>query len=346
MIDPTLAEFARRIPKAELHVHIDGTLEPEMKLEIARRNGVPLAESTTEEIRASYVFHDLPTFLAVHYPNMAVLRTEQDYFDLCQGYLARAHAQGVRHVEIFFDPQLHTSRGVAFGTMIGGYRRAILSERERTGISAELIMCFLRDRGIDDALATWEQSEPYRDWMIGVGLDSDEKDHPPVEFVEVFSRARQAGLRVTVHCDIDQENTHEHIRQALVELQVDRIDHGTNVVEDAALLALARERGIGFTVCPLSNSFVTATMKADEIVALVREGIPVSISSDDPPYFGGYAGDNYAVLADRVGAQAADVAAWARSSFRAAWLPPDRREAYLADVDRFVREYPAISSVT
>lgn len=332
-VDTALADFARRIPKAELHIHIDGALEPEMKLEIANRNGLELAEKTVEEIRASYVFHDLPTFLAVHYPNMEVLQTEQDYLDLCTGYLRRAHDQGVRHAEIFFDAQLHTSRGVPFETMMRGYRRAIVAEGARTGISAELILTFLRDWGADAAMATFEEALPFRDWIIGVGLDSDEKDHPPVEYAEVFARAREHGLKVSVHCDIDQEDTHEHIRQALDVVKADRIDHGTNVVEDQALLARAKELGMAFTVCPLSNSFVNPSMKSDEILRLLSEGLPVSISADDPPYFGGYAGDNYVALARRVDADAEQIAEWARSSFRATWLSADRIDAYLADVD-------------
>ncbi len=334
-----IREFALTIPKAELHVHLDGTMEPELKLEIAARNGIELAEKTADEIRAGFRFHDLETFLAVHYPNMAVLWTEQDYFDLCFRFLTRAATQGLRHVEMFFDPQLHTSRGVPFPVMIAGYRRAVLTAQRELGLSADLILCFLRDRGADYAMATLMESLPYKEWIIGVGLDSDEHGHPPVEFAEVFSRARAEGYLITVHCDIDQENSIEHIRQALEVIGVDRIDHGTNILEDPALVDLVLERGIGLTTCPMSNSFVTPQLKADEIMLLLNKGVAVTLNSDDPPYFGGYVGDNYVALQEHLGLAAADIVALAKNSFRASWLPERRRAGYLAEIDRFVEEH-------
>ncbi|WP_430868201.1 adenosine deaminase [Demequina aurantiaca] len=339
------ATFAREIPKAELHLHIDGTLEPELKLVIAERNGIKLEQTTADEIRETYKFHDLESFLNVHYPNMDVLWTEQDYFDLCSAYLRRAAAQGVRHVEIFFDPQLHTSRGVPFSTFVSGYRRAIITAEREFGIHAALVMCFLRDHGVKYAMATLMESLPYKEWILGVGLDSNEQDHPPIDFKDVMARARAEGYMVTVHCDIDQVNSIEHIRQALMELEVDRIDHGTNIVEDDELLEIAISRGIGFTTCPLSNSQVNPGMKAGEIVAMLDRGALISVNSDDPPYFGGYVGDNYVALQEYAGLDRDQVVKIARNSFLSSWLPTHLRDSYVAELEAWVAERtPAATS--
>jgi adenine deaminase len=330
-----LAAFARGLPKAELHLHLEGTLEPELRFALAERNGIPLAQRTVEEVRATYNFTDLTSFLAVYYPAMDVLRTADDFHDLAWAYLRKAAEQGVVHVEMFFDPQAHTSRGVPFADVIGGYRLAAERAGSDLGVSAELILCFLRDLPADDAMATLEAALPYRDLIVGVGLDSDERGHPPAEFAAVFARAREAGLLLTMHCDIDQENSIEHIRQVLHEIRVDRIDHGTNVVEDPALVALVKERGLGLTCCPVSNSFVTAQMKSDEIVALLRDGVRVTVNSDDPAYFGGYVADNYVALAEQAGLTPTDLVLLARNSFEASWLPAARRDKYVRRVDEY-----------
>lgn len=337
-----LAAFAHGLPKAELHLHLEGTLEPELKFALAERNGIPLQETTVEEVRATYDFTDLTSFLAVYYPAMAVLRTADDFHDLAWAYLLRAKEQGVVHAEMFFDPQAHTSRGVPFDEVVRGYRRAAERAGEELGISAELILCFLRDLPAEDAMATLEAALPYRELIVGVGLDSDEHGHPPAKFAEVFARAREAGLLLTMHCDIDQENSIEHIRQVLHEIDVDRIDHGTNIVEDPELVALVKERGLGLTCCPVSNSFVTEQMKSDEIVALLRDGVRVTVNSDDPAYFGGYVADNYVALAEQAGLGPADLAQLARNSFEASWLSPERRADYLRRVD----DYAAAHGVT
>lgn len=336
-----LAAFVRGLPKAELHLHLEGTLEPELKFRLARRNGIELPERTVDEVRQTYDFHDLTSFLQVYYPAMRVLQRAPDFHDLAYEYLLRAHAHGVRHVEMFFDPQAHTGRGVSFDTVIGGYRSAIVRAQREVGISAELILCFLRDHSAEYAMATLLEALPYRGWIIGVGLDSDERGNPPSKFAAVFERARHEGFQLTMHCDIDQQNSLEHIRQALEDIAVDRIDHGTNIVEDERLVEFAKSRGIAFTCCPVSNSFVTAQMKSAEITGLLERGVTVTVNSDDPAYFGAYAAENYTALADQAGLDSGQLAELARNSFRASWITPARRERYLAEIDEYVDRHRA-----
>lgn len=336
-----ITTFAFGLPKAELHLHLEGTLEPELKFELAARNGIELAEKTVEEVKATYDFTDLTSFLAVYYPAMRVLQTAEDFHDLAWAYLQKAKEQGVVHVEMFFDPQAHTSRGVPFDTVITGYRRAAVRASRELGISAELILCFLRDFSAEYAMATLMEALPYKAWIIGVGLDSDERDNPPAKFADVFARAKAEGFLLTMHCDIDQVGSIDNIRAVIEEIGVDRIDHGTNIVEDPALVALAKERGLGFTTCPVSNSFVTSQMKADEIVSLLREGVRVMVNSDDPAYFGAYVAENYVTLAEKAGLEPADLAQLAINSFEASWLSSSRRDAYVTAV----REYAATHGV-
>lgn len=333
-----LAEFAFGLPKAELHLHLEGTLEPELKFALAERNGIHLAETSVAEVRATYDFTDLTSFLAVYYPAMEVLQTADDFHDLAWAYLLRAKEQGVVHAEMFFDPQAHTSRGVPFSAVIGGYRRAAVRAQDELGISAELILCFLRDFSAEFAMATLMEALPYKQWIVGVGLDSDERDNPPSKFAAVFARAKAEGFFLTMHCDIDQVGSIDNIREVLRDIRVDRIDHGTNIVEDPELIALAKERGLGFTCCPVSNSFVTAQMKADEIVTLLREGVRVTINSDDPAYFGAYVAENYVALAQQAGLTEADLAQLAINSFEASWLTPARRAAFVAAVQEYAAE--------
>ena len=337
-----LSAFAHGLPKAELHLHLEGTLEPELKFALAARNGIELAEKTVDEVRATYDFTDLTSFLAVYYPAMRVLVTADDFHDLAWAYLQKAHSQGVVHAEMFFDPQAHTSRGVPFDDVIGGYRRAVVRAERELGMSAELILCFLRDFSAEYAMATLMDAIRYKAWIVGVGLDSDERDHPPAKFAQVFARARQEGFLLTMHCDIDQVGSIDNIRSVLEEIGVDRIDHGTNIVEDPALVALAKERGLGFTTCPVSNSFVTEQMKSDEIVQLLREGLKVTVNSDDPAYFGGYVGDNFVALAEQAGLTPTDLVQLAINSFEASWLTTARRATFVAAVE----EYAAAHDVT
>ncbi|WP_040687372.1 adenosine deaminase [Nocardia vinacea] len=331
-----LAAFVRGLPKAELHLHLEGTLEPELKFRLAQRNGIELPERTVEEVKQTYKFHDLTSFLRVYYPAMRVLQQSQDFDDLAFAYLTRAHADGIRHVEMFFDPQAHTGRGVEFGAVISGYRSAIVRARREFGISAELILCFLRDYSAEYAMATLLEALPYKDWIIGVGLDSDERGNPPSKFATVFERARREGFLLTMHCDIDQEGSIEHIRQALEDIGVDRIDHGTNIVEDERLVELAKTKGIGFTCCPVSNSFVTEQMKSTEIRTLLDRGLAVTVNSDDPAYFGAYAADNYLSLAANANLDLDRIVELAKNSFRASWLTPGRLEGFLREIDDYV----------
>jgi adenine deaminase len=327
-----LSAFIAGLPKCELHVHLEGTLSPELKLELAHRNGIDIGQTTVAEVQATYQFDSLSSFLAIYYPAMNVLQTEDDFFDLAFAYLTKAASQGVRHAEMFFDPQAHTSRGVPFPTIMEGYRRAVVTATRELDMSAELIMCFLRDLSADFAMATLMDALPYKDWIIGVGLDSDERDNPPSKFAAVFARARSEGFFLTMHCDIDQVNSIEHIRQAVEDIRVDRIDHGTNIVESPALVAEVRRLGIGFTCCPMSNSFVTADMKATELVALMREDVKVTVNSDDPAYFGGYMTENFAVLAEHAGLTIEDLRRLTENAFNIAWLSPNARDKYLAEV--------------
>ncbi len=328
--------FIRTIPKAELHLHIEGTLEPELKLEIAARNGVELPYGSVEAMRAAYDFDDLSSFLAQYYEGMSVLRTEADFFDLATAYFERVAAQGLVYVELFFDPQAHTGRGIGFDTVITGLRRAQVEAVEGLGVRSQLIMCFLRDHSVESAFETLEQAASYRDWIVGVGLDSDERDNPPVKFREVFAAAREQGYRITMHCDVDQQDSTAHIRQCLDEIGVERIDHGVNALEDAAIVAELVGRGIGLTCCPISNSYVTDGTKAREIRALYERGVLVTVNSDDPAYFPGYVADNLATLQHEAGLTRDDVVQLVRNAFTISWLDDAERRTYLRQLDDWV----------
>jgi adenosine deaminase len=330
-----ITEFIRGMPKAELHVHIEGTLEPELKFALAERNGISLPAASAAEMRAAQAYDDLTSFLAAYYEGMDVLRTAADFYDLAWAYLQRAHDDGVRYAEIFFDPQAHTSRGVAFDAVIGGLRRAVLAARRELGLRSQLIMCLLRDQPAEYAMATLLQSLPYRDWIIGVGLDSDERGHPPIKFAEVFNRARSEGYQVTMHCDVDQENSVEHIRQCLFEIEVDRIDHGVNILDSEELTAELKRRGIGLTVCPISNRWVAGDLKAIQIKRMLDLGLRVTVNSDDPAYFGGYVTDNLIAAQEAAGLKEAELLRLQRNAIEIAWLPAAVSDQLLAGLDRY-----------
>lgn len=333
-----VSEFVQGLPKVELHLHLDGTMEPGMKVALAQRNGIEISPESEPEIRAQFsAHHDLPTFLAVHYSNMDVLVTARDFEDLAFHYLRVAARNLIRHAEMFFDPQLHTRRGVRFADMVTGYRRAILRAHREFGITAELIMCFLRDYGADYAMATLMEALDFRHWIIGVGLDSDERGHPPLEFAQVFARAKAEGFAVTVHCDVDQENSTEHIRQAIEEIGADRIDHGLNILQAPELVAKARATGLGFTVCPLPYGTHVAGIEAElpRIAAMVDAGLAVSIGSDDPPYFGGYLNDNLQACLDH-GFSEETLVAMQRHAIGTAWISQSRRRQLLDELDAYI----------
>lgn len=288
-----LPALLRRMPKAELHVHIEGTLEPELILRLAARNGVALAYPSVEALRAAYAFTDLQSFLDVYYAGASVLRSERDFFDLAWAYLERAAADNVVHAEIFFDPQTHTARGVPIEAVIVGLHHACQRAHQEWGLTSRLILCFLRHLSEDEAFATLEQALPLRAHFVGVGLDSSERDHPPEKFARVYARCRALGLHLVAHAG--EEGPPAYIRSALDVLHAERIDHGVRCVEDPALVErLARER-VPLTVCPLSNVklCVFPSLAQHNLPALLDAGLCATVNSDDPAYFGGYVVDNY-----------------------------------------------------
>ena len=335
-----LSSFIEDMPKAELHLHVEGTLEPELKFELAARGGLDLPYGSVDEMRAAYDFDDLASFLAVYYEGMAVLRTAQDFHDLAMAYFRKAHSQRVVYAEVFFDPQAHTSRGIGFDTVIDGLRGAQRDAEGSLGLRTQLIMCFLRDMSAESAMETLEQSLPYRDRIVGVGLDSDERGNPPVKFAEVFARARSEGYRLTMHCDVDQEGSVEHIRQCVDEVGVERIDHGANCLEDDDLVAEIRRRGIGLTACPISNSYVSDGLKAPEIKALLDRGVRVTVNSDDPAYFPGYMNENLEAVQQAASLTRDEIVQLTRNAFTIAWLPPEQRDVYLEALDAYVASRP------
>jgi adenosine deaminase len=335
-----LTTFIAGMPKAELHVHLEGTLEPSLVRAIAARNNLPVPTSLSER-SSGYDFHDLTSFLAVYYPNMAVLQTATDFHDVAYKYLAKAASQNIVHSEMFFDPQAHTGRGVPFPVVLRGYRQAMERAQRELGISSSLIMCFLRDMSAEFAMATLMEALPFKDQIIGVGLDSDERGNPPRRFKEVFERARREGFLVTMHCDIDQEGSVEHIRQAL-EMQVDRIDHGTNVVEDERLVEELKTRGIGLTCCPVSNSVVTQDFKGREISDLLRRGVKVTINSDDPAYFRAYLNENLEKMTgEGAGMTRDELVQLQRNAFEISWVSSWRRNFFLEKLQKYADRHAA-----
>jgi adenosine deaminase len=334
MTAPT--RFIEGLPKAELHLHIEGTLEPELSFALARRNGVALPYGSLAELRAAYDFRDLQDFLDLYYQGTRVLLEEQDFYDLTRAYLERVAAQGVLHAEIFFDPQAHTGRGVAFSTVIEGIHRALRDGERRFGITSKLIMCFLRHLDQDDALRTLDHALGYRDRIVAVGLDSSERGHPPAKFKEVFARARDAGFLAVAHAG--EEGPAEYVREALDELGVVRIDHGNRALDDPALVRRLAEAKTPLTVCPLSNLklAVVGDMTRHPLKQMIRKGLFVTINSDDPAYFGGYINENYLAVQTALGLTPAELAAVARNSFEASFLDDSEKQALIARLDDYL----------
>ena len=327
------AAFVAALPKAELHLHIEGTLEPELMFAIARRNGLRLPYASVEEVRAAYRFSNLQDFLDIYYAGASALLEMQDFYDLTWAYLERAFAQNVRHVEIFFDPQTHTGRGVAFATVIDGINGALDDAEAGLGVTSRLIMCFLRHLDEAAALETLEAAMPYREHIAGIGLDSSERGNPPGKFREVFRRARCAGFVAVAHAG--EEGPPEYVRDALDLLEVVRIDHGNNALDDASLVTELARRRIPLTVCPLSNMklCVVDDLSAHPLKRMLDLGLFVTVNSDDPAYFGGYVNENYIAVAEALGLSRADLAQLARNSFEASWLDAEAKSALIAEVD-------------
>jgi adenine deaminase len=340
-----LANFARHLPKAELHLHIEGTLEPELMFELARRNGMELPYASVDEVRRAYVFSDLQSFLDIYYAGCRVLLTEQDFYDLTWAYLVRADTQGVRHAEIFFDPQTHTHRGVPFETVVTGIRRALEDGVSRLGITSGLILCFLRHLSAEAAMRTLNEALPFRDWMLAVGLDSSEVGHPPAKFKDVYDRARDAGLLAVAHAG--EEGPPAYVWEALDVLKARRIDHGVRCIEDERLMARLAEEQIPLTVCPLSNVKlrVFPNLRAHNLKQLLDRGLRVTVNSDDPAYFGGYVADNFRDSAAALGLGRDDLLTLARNSFVASFMSEEQRRAYLDDVDRFAAQ-PSLKTIS
>jgi adenosine deaminase len=337
MMNDQLRQVVQAMPKAELHIHIEGSLEPELIFALAERNGVPLAYDSVDALRRAYAFTDLQSFLDIYYAGASVLLQEQDFYDMTAAYLRRAAADNVRHAEIFFDPQTHTARGVSMGTVINGIHRAC----QDSEISAALILCFLRHLSEEDALATLDAALPYRDQFIGVGLDSSEVGHPPEKFARVFARSRELGLHLVAHAG--EEGPPAYIASALDVLRVERIDHGVRVLEDAALTARVAREQIALTVCPLSNTKLRVfdQMQDHNLVQLLDAGLMATVNSDDPAYFGGYMNDNFIAVFDALPLGLSHAQRLARNSFAASFLPPERKHRFLDEVDAFFAAVPA-----
>ena len=318
-----LKELARALPKAELHLHIEGSLEPELLFELAQRNQVDIPFATVEDVRKAYEFSELQDFLDIYYQGMGVLITEQDFYDLTFTYLKRVAADNVVHVEIFFDPQGHTERGVSFDTVMQGITKALADGKREFGITSHLIMCFLRHLDEADAIKTLEQAQPWRDHILGVGLDSSELGHPPSKFVRVFEMARAAGYKCVAHAG--EEGPPEYVWEALDLLKIDRLDHGNRALEDEKLVERLVAEEMTFTVCPLSNLklCVVHDMRDHPMKAMLEAGIAATVNSDDPAYFGGYINQNFDAIIDALDLNEDDVRTLAENSFKGSFLAQD-----------------------
>jgi adenosine deaminase len=334
-----LTKLIQELPKTELHLHIEGTLEPELMFEIAERNNIPVRFNSVEEVRAAYHFDDLQAFLDIYYEGARVLKTEQDFYDLTWAYLTRAHKENVRHVEIFFDPQTHTDRGIPFASVASGIRKALEAADSQLGISSRLILCFLRHLPEEQAFHTLEQALHYKDWITAIGLDSSEKGHPPTLFERVFRKAREEGFLTVAHAG--EEGPPEYIREALDLLQVKRIDHGVRCLEDAELVERLVTEQIPLTVCPLSNLKLRVFDSLDQhnLKQLLDAGLCVTINSDDPAYFGGYLEQNYLECQLALNLSKDDLVRLVKNSFQASFLSEEEKARYLREIRDIAAHY-------
>lgn len=332
-----MQDYIIGLPKAELHLHIEGTLEPELAFQLAEKHGIRLPYATIEELRRAYQFSSLQSFLDIYYAGADVLRDEEDFYLLTQAYLRRVHAQGVVHVEVFFDPQTHTERGISFETVLTGIRRGLLEGQAKFGITFRLILCFLRHLSAAEAMRTLEEALPHKRFIDAVGLDSSETGHPPAKFVDVFTRARREGLLAVAHAG--EEGPPAYIAEALDLLKVQRIDHGVRCEEDQALVQrLVRER-VPLTVCPLSNVKLKVydRMESHNIKRLLDRGLCVTVNSDDPAYFGGYLLENYLAVQRALGLSQDDLALLARNSIEASFLDAATKQRWLSAIDEYAK---------
>ena len=330
-----LAAFIAGMPKAELHLHIEGSLEPELAFRLAQKNGVRLPYASVEALRAAYAFSNLQSFLDIYYQGMSVLLHEQDFYDLTWAYLEKARRQNVVHTEIFFDPQGHIPRGVAMGTVIGGIHRALADAETRFGVTSRLILCFLRHLDEDDALRTLDAALPFKDRIAGVGLDSSEVGHPPSKFKHVFRRARGEGLRAVAHAG--EEGPPEYVWEALDVLGAERIDHGVRALEDKALVHRLAKDKVTLTVCPLSNVKLRVFDAIDRhpLRAMLDAGLAATVNSDDPAYFGGYVNENFTETGAALGLTTTQIRQLARNAFTGSFLPADRKAQLVDRLERY-----------
>lgn len=328
----SLREFIRKIPKAELHIHIEGSFEPEQMFTIAGRNQLTLPFTSVDELKKAYEFNNLQEFLDIYYAGAGVLVTELDFFELTQAYLRKIREENVLHTEIFFDPQTHTERGIAFETVINGIRRALEEENQSSGMSYRIILCFLRHLDEDSAFRTLEMAAPFKEWITGVGLDSSEVSNPPSKFAQVFEKAREEGYLTVAHAG--EEGPPAYVREALDLLKVSRIDHGNRSLEDEALVMELAERKIPLTVCPLSNLKlrVVEDMKNHPMKIMLEKGLSATVNSDDPAYFGGYMTENFLAVSTALSLSQAEITQLCVNSFLASFLDSDTKETMIQKV--------------
>lgn len=337
-MENTLATFIEKLPKTELHLHLEGTFEPELMVDIANRNGLKINYDSIEELKAAYNFNNLQEFLDIYYAGANVLITEKDFYDLTWAYLTKVHSQNVVHVEVFFDPQTHTDRGIAFDTVIKGIKSALDDGRDQLGISYKLIMSFLRHLDEASAFQTLEQSLPYKDWISGVGLDSSELGNPPSKFERVFKEAKKEGFRTVAHAG--EEGPADYIWEALDLLDVCRIDHGNRCLDDDKLVARLVKEQMPLTLCPLSNVElkVVQDLKDYPLIQMMEKGLLVTIHSDDPAYFGGYMNENFFGVAESLGMNKEQIAALAINGFKASWLAEDEKAKWIGQIESLLRD--------
>ncbi len=328
--------FIKNLPKAELHLHIEGTFEPELMFSIAERNGIKLPYNSVEHLRKAYEFTRLQDFLDIYYQGMNVLQTERDFFDLTWAYLQRVNSQSVRHVELFFDPQGHTSRGIRFETALEGISKALNQGKNKLGISFGIIMCFLRHLDEEDALNTFRMALNYKDQIVGIGLDSSEIGNPPSKFSNVYKKAKEAGFRLVAHAG--EEGPPGYIYEALDILKIERIDHGNTCMQDPALVQRLVDENMALTVCPLSNTklCVVDDIKKHPLPAMLQAGLRVTINSDDPAYFGGYINENYMAISELLDNSKPQLAELAKNSFTAAFIPEEQCQKYISEINSYL----------